>query len=191
MPFQINDLGSLQYMYIRFNGDRADELFTRFGISKFNCVFEGFEHLKPLWKQSLLRAGKENIDLFGESMLLYAFSSLQDTISPNNNIINQMLKVTEEEFSNPAFTLNSLSVRLGYNPNYISHLFKKKVGVSFSEYLTNIRLKHSLFLMNQGVTSIKNLALLSGYSDPLYFSKTFKKYIGTSPRDFLSSTTEN
>ena len=44
------------------------------------------------------------------------------------------------------------------------------MSITFSAYLTNVRLKHAVFLMEQNVTSIKNIALLCGYKDPLYFS---------------------
>ncbi len=184
-PSQINDAGGLQYMYITFTGERAEELFRRFGISQSNCVFEGFEQLAPLWKDSLTRAGGENIDLLSESMLLYAFSKLRDSVNPCHRVLNQMLKTTEEHFTNSAFSLAFLAGQLGYNAKYLSHLFKEEMGMAFSEYLTNLRMKHAVFLMAQGVTAAKNVALLSGYADPLYFSKVFKKYMGTSPRDYL------
>ncbi len=63
--------------------------------------------------------------------------------------------------------------------------------IGFSEYLTNIRMKHPAFLMEQGVTAAKKVVLLSGYSDLLYFSKVLKKQMGMSPREYLHLLQEN
>ena len=191
VPFRIDNIRDFQYMFITFKGERANELFERFGITSKHCVFEGFEALGPLWRDSLTRAGGENIDLLSESMLLYAFSKLRDSVYPCHQVLNQMLKITEEQFSNYSFTLSSMAGMLGYNAKYLSHLFKEEMKIGFSEYLTNIRMKHAVLLMEQGVTAAKNVALLSGYSDPLYFSKVFKKQMGVSPREYLNILQEN
>jgi AraC-like DNA-binding protein len=41
--------------------------------------------------------------------------------------------------------------------------------------------------MVQGITQIKNIAKLSGFSDPLYFSTVFKQKMGVSPKDYLKT----
>ena len=41
-------------------------------------------------------------------------------------------------------------------------------------------------LFNEGLDSVKNVALLSGFSDPLYFSKVFKKRVGCAPTEYIS-----
>ena len=76
---------------------------------------------------------------------------------------------------------------IGYNSKYLSHLFKEKMGVSYSEYLRSFRFKYAISLFELGISSVKNAALLSGFSDPLYFSNAFKKAIGMSPKEFISS----
>lgn len=185
VPFRIDNKSELQYIYISFTGERADELLKRFEITPSNCIFEGFETLGFMWRDSLVRAGEDNIDLLSESMLLYAFSKLRDSSNTCNRVLNQMLKIAEEQFADDSFTLSSMAEMLGYNVKYLSHLFKEKMNVGFSEYLTGIRINHAVFLMEQGVTAAKNVSLLSGYSDPLYFSKVFKKHMGVSPREYL------
>ena len=62
----------------------------------------------------------------------------------------------------------------------------KEVGITFSEYLKNTRIKHAIFLIEQGITSVKNIAILSGYRDPLYFSKIFQQTVGISPSIFIN-----
>lgn len=191
IPFRIDDTGDLQYMFITFTGERANELFKRFGVTPKNCIFEGFGALGPLWKESLTCAGGENIDLLSESMLLYAFSKLRNSVNPCNQLLNQMLKIIEQQFADCNFTLSSMAEAIGYNAKYLSCLFRKEMGSGFSDYLTTVRIKHAVFLMEHGVTTAKNVALLSGYSDPLYFSKVFKKQMGVSPREYLNLLQKN
>ena len=46
------------------------------------------------------------------------------------------------------------------------------------------RVKFAVSLFDHGIDSVKNVAALSGFSDPLYFSSVFKKSIGCSPSDY-------
>ena len=56
--------------------------------------------------------------------------------------------------------------------------------MGFSEYLRLVRVKHAVMLIENGVTSVKNVASLSGFSDPLYFSKVFTESVGVSPSEY-------
>ena len=45
-------------------------------------------------------------------------------------------------------------------------------------------MKHAETLIAQGLNNVKEIANASGYNDPLYFSKTFSKYFGISPKKY-------
>jgi len=175
------------YLYIDFGGGRAEELFFRFKISKNNRSFEGFDGLSPFWRDSLARAQNDTIDLAAESTLLYTFSRLSSQPTEHSGLVASILKLTEEGFKDPELSLSSVAEKLSYNPKYISHAFKQAMKLSYSEYLRDMRIKYATFLFNEGLDSVKNVALLSGFSDPLYFSNTFKKVIGKSPREYIAS----
>lgn len=176
---------SITYLYIDFIGSRADELIKRFGISPLARKKEGFDGLIPLWEESLLRASDNNVDLATESVLLYTFSRFTESVNENNALVEQIVKLTEENFSTFSLSISEISKNLSYNPKYVSHIFKQRMGINYSEYLTKIRLKHAVTLLDFGLDSVKNVALLSGFSDPLYFSTVFKKQIGVSPTVYL------
>lgn len=175
---------SCEYLYISFVGSRSEALFKRFGISKTNRCFDGFDSMIPIWQDSLLRASDKNIDLTAEGILLYTFSRLISGANEQSGIINEIIQITEENFSNPNLSISQIAETLNYNSKYISHLFKKQTGMNYSEYIKNMRLKYAVALFDSGVDSIKNVAALSGFSDPLYFSSVFKKSIGISPKEY-------
>jgi YesN/AraC family two-component response regulator len=101
--------------------------------------------------------------------------------------LHSIIELTNKSFTDPTFSLSALAKELNYSSKYISFFFKKNKGICFGEYLRTLRVKHSVFLMEQGITSVKNIALLSGFSDALYYSKIFKQEIGRSPKEYIES----
>ena len=176
-----------EFLYITFSGARYEELFRRFSIGHDSRSFSGFDGLIPLWSESLSRAIDENIDLVAESMLIYTFSRLSGSSGNITDVINKIVEMSEKSFTDPELSLGTISERLNYNSKYVSHLFKKRMGVPYTEYLRMLRLKYAISLLDHGIDSIKNVALLSGFSDPLYFSTVFKASVGKSPKEYIMS----
>ena len=184
IPFCIESTKTLKYYYIGFFGGRAGDLFKRFGITPRNAVFKGYEGLLPFWQESLVRANEETIDILSESVLLYTFSRLEKPDKQQTDIIAAVLTHMEEHFTEPGLTLASVAEVTGYNAKYLSHFFKKEFGMGFAEYLRLLRINHAVMLLENGVTSVKNVAVLSGFSDPLYFSRVFTAAIGIPPKEY-------
>ena len=174
------------YMYIDFSGARADELLRRFDVTPLSRLQEGQDGLIPLWQESLFRSTEATTDLAAESLLLLSFSRLTRGEAQGGGLVGEVVRITEESFSDPTLGIVSIAKQLSYHPKYLSHLFKSKTGVGFSEYLRSVRLKYAVMLFDHGIDSVKNVALLSGFSDPLYFSGVFKKSIGLSPKEYLA-----
>ena len=186
IPYRIEDIDNIQYMYITFGGQRSQELFDRFGISDAHCVFKGHEGLISFWKNCLGKANEKNLDLISESLLLYTFSQMSHTSGNSEEyLIGIILKHIGNHFSESSLSLASTAEFLGYSSKYISRIFKDSIGITFSEYLKNTTIQHATFLMEQGITAVKNVAFLSGYCDPFYFSNVFKKTVGISPSEFI------
>ena len=59
----------------------------------------------------------------------------------------------------------------------------------YTQYLRDMRIRHAIFLMEEGLVSVKNIALLSGFRDPLYFSKVFTESEGISPKAYIAQLT--
>lgn len=184
---RVENTEELQYMYITFDGSRADALIRRFGISAVHCVFPGHAPLITYWHHALSRANEKNLDLISESVLLYTFAALEEPEADRvHHLISRILRHIEDHLRDTDLSLASAAAELGYHPKYISRIFRQHVGFTFSEYVKNARIQHAVFLMELGITSIKNVAFLSGFSDPLYFSNVFRKKMGITPSEFLS-----
>lgn len=186
-PYCIENTNNLHYMYITFRGQRSYELFDRFQISPTKCVFKGYEGLLSFWQNCIGKANEKNLDLISESVLLYTFSQMSPTSETNEqNLIGNILKYIESHFTDSTLSLTSTAEALGYTSKYISRIFKQNIGITFSEYLKNTRVQHATFLIEQGITSVKNVAFLSGYNDPFYFSNVFRQTVGITPSDYIN-----
>lgn len=177
---------SVAYMYVDFSGMRAETLLQRFGINHENRYFVGFGGMIPFWKENLLRASPETVDLAAESVLLHTLSRMKREKPTQNETISSILQIIENRFSDHSLSIISVGEELSYHPKYLSHLFKKEMGVGFSEYLRDKRINYARTLFDHGIDSIKNVALLSGFNDPLYFSSVFKKVTGDSPSQYIA-----
>ena len=192
--FSITGNDALAYIYISFYGRRADELTDRFSLSSSSCVFclkEHSEKLSTFMFDCLKNASQQKADILSECGLLYLLSHLDSKKRETSDLLQKIIKLTNKYFTEPDFSLTTLSEELNYSSKYLSFFFKKNEGICFNEYLRSLRIKHSLFLMEQGITSIKNIALLSGFSDALYYSKLFKQEIGHSPKEHIEMLTKD
>ncbi len=176
------------YMYLDFSGHRAEELLRRFGINEENRYFADFGGMIPWWKECLLRASPETLDLAAEGVLLHTLSRMRRESPDRSKIVDAIISIVEAEFNDHELSIVTIGQRLSYHPKYLSHLFKKEMGVGFSEYLRNKRVNYARSLFDHGIDSIKNVALLSGFNDPLYFSNVFKRVTGLSPTQYLQGS---
>lgn len=74
------------------------------------------------------------------------------------------------------------------NPAYFSTLFKKSMGINFSDYLLNYRLNKVKNRLVSDSNKIKTIAQEEGFSDYQYFCKVFKRTMGISPSEYRSET---
>lgn len=81
-------------------------------------------------------------------------------------------------------SLKDVAKVVNLNPNYISQVFKKSAGTTFSQYLVNLRITQAKKLLTTTNFSINEISLQSGFNDYFYFLKTFKKYTGETPSEY-------
>ena len=81
-------------------------------------------------------------------------------------------------------SLDEMAKELGISPYYLSKLFKETVGVNYIDYLTNLRIRYAKEQLSNSDKSIKEICHESGYGDPNYFSRIFKKWTGVTPTEY-------
>ena len=98
--------------------------------------------------------------------------------------IQKIINYVDDHISEENMTLKGISENILYmNASYVSRIFVKEVGQTFSSYVTEHRIeKAKEILSGTSVEQIQNVATLVGCgNNPYYFSKIFKKVTGMTP----------
>lgn len=100
------------------------------------------------------------------------------------SVIQSAKEYIEKNFSNGELSLNRIAAHIGVSPSYFSSIFKQETGTTFVEYLTKVRIDKACELLRCTNSRTAEIGEQVGYSDPHYFSATFKKVMGQSPKDY-------
>lgn len=84
-------------------------------------------------------------------------------------------------------TLTDVADTFHYRPKYFSHLFSKKMGISFKRYLIERRVTLACSLLSNTSGRVSDIALRSGFGDEKHFMKTFKQITGMTPTTYRQS----
>src|SRR5699024_2382718 len=98
-----------------------------------------------------------------------------DGFNSNDDYIDFVKKYISLYY-NEEIRLNELAEIMNLSRSYLSTLFKRKMGLSFQNYLIQFRINRACELMGEKNMLLKNIADLVGYPEYAQFSKLFKKY---------------
>ena len=79
----------------------------------------------------------------------------------------------------------TLSEHFHFTSIYINRVFKRETGTSVRQYLIALRIDIAKELLSSGEYTPSATANLTGFDDYPHFSKTFKKFTGKSPKEYL------
>lgn len=125
---------------------------------------QNFDTLKSLVNELLFFYEKETMD-----RLLH--------ITP----LRQML---ESNFCDPNFSIAEIAEAYHVSPSRMSTLFKKEMGVSFSDYIWKMRLERAQELLTSTELSVDEIGLQIGYLTPNSFRRKFKQETGMTPSQY-------
>jgi two-component system response regulator YesN len=121
-------------------------------------------------------------------LALRARNMIQDQRQTNSKLMcDEAIKIIDTEYGNEELSLAYVSDRLHVSVSYLSTLIKKVSGKSFVTMLTERRMQAAKELILYSQKKMIAIAEECGYSDNHYFSYSFKKYYGVSPRKMRES----
>ena len=100
---------------------------------------------------------------------------LEEVFEYVNNNYSKIISVTH------------ISGQLGYTANSFCRFFKKMTNRRFIDFVNEFRIEKAVEAFNENNTMITVVMYKSGFNDPSYFTKQFKKYQGITPSNYLRS----
>lgn len=100
-----------------------------------------------------------------------------------NEYVCMLRDTIAQNFTNPDFSIRGAMADIPLSADHLRRLFKQELGQTPQEYLTQLRMEQAKkFLSRSGDMLISEVAYLSGFYDPLYFSRSFRAYTGCAPK---------
>ncbi len=93
-------------------------------------------------------------------------------------------------YTDEQLSVEALCSHIHLSPTYFSTLFKREVGMSFTAYVTKVRMDEAARLLRETDEKTYRIAEATGFSDPNYFSYVFKRHFGLSPSKFRAGQRE-
>lgn len=97
------------------------------------------------------------------------------------NMMSRAKRFILDNYTNPELTLGSVAGFIGFNEKYFSTRFTKEEGMTFINYLTEVRIRKARELMETTDLKIYEISQRVGYNNVEHFTRVFKKHCGVSP----------
>ncbi len=107
--------------------------------------------------------------------------------SADEKFMKKLMEKIEEGIPESEFTVDTLEKELGISHTHFYRKVKSLTGYSGKELLQNMRLKRATHLLMQDKLRISEIAYMTGFSNPKYFSKCFKEKYGVKPSEYLEN----
>lgn len=115
--------------------------------------------------------------------LLYLQSSQPSANSDSDRIYQEIVNYLFDHY-NQDISLTQIAEHCGYSESHVRHLFKQYSNSTIHAYLTLLRIKRAKNLLANTKMSVIDIAYEVGYNDSNYFTTTFKKETGLTPKAY-------
>ena len=113
-----------------------------------------------------------------------AYKPQANTLSASQQLYLACKQIIDTQYPNPNLSIQDMAIKLSVHRSYLTTIFKEEHQSSPKEYLEYVRMHRAKQLLKSTREPVQFIAYSVGFSDPLYFSKAFKKYFGFSPSSF-------
>ena len=141
--------------------------------------------LKPPMKDELKRVLLK-IETNGTGGREETTESLRGQFPEAHPLVKSTLDIIESGYK---CNLNQqhIAEQLNITPEYLSYLFARDVGQTFSKFIKSYRISRALLLLKEGGVTLKDVAYETGFIDRKYFNKVFHEVMDMTPSEYIDS----
>ena len=129
-------------------------------------------------------------DMIGEMFVTYCRLVKKHSLKNYSPIVQKAIVTIDADLS-ADLSLSTLAESQNVSAGYLCTVFKKETGKTPIEYIREKRINHACHLLATTHLQVQTIALNCGIVDVQYFSKTFKKMIGKTPKEFREHVKNN
>lgn len=159
--------------------------------------------IEPESQQEAIRLFRYCLDAlyegYGLTTLIYAAQSVQHILSlllyrnhalpmeqgkgNRRSSVDSIIEFMQTNLGQP-LRLEDFANHVGLSVSHFSELFRAQTGQSPMAYFIHLKVRHACRLLDLSQQPVKAVAIETGYRDPYYFSRVFKKVMGISPEKY-------
>lgn len=141
--------------------------------------------LKPVKPREIIKILKHTEEQKELSDSVNAAADIAEEKEPLN-FVKEAVKFIHNNYHDK-LTLETVSAHVYINPQYFSRVFKKELGVSFIDYVNNLRIQKACMLLETSDFPSYRISNECGFNDPSYFNRVFYKQMQTTPNKYRRS----
>lgn len=142
--------------------------------------------LRRFFTQSKESGDKQTIQS-NEATTNMIFPSTPPITSYDEKFIKKIAQSVEEKLENPDFKIEDLADSMNLSRTVFYRKIKSILGVSPKDFVRDMRVKKAVQLLDSGEYSISEIAYMSGFSSPQYFSRVFKEVMNCTPSEYKAN----
>lgn len=185
-----------EYTWIDFTGSNFTHFLEKIEFCNDDCVIDYIEQesILPLFNCLCSICEPNSIFRFSDApesialSILTIYSEIYPLKAPKSKdsiYFDSACAIIQSSYHKTELNVDYICEELNISRATLHRSFMSNCNVSPGAYITNYRMDRARELLNHGIT-VKATALSCGFSDPLYFSKAFRKAYGISPREFAN-----
>ena len=145
-------------------------------MSKLYHEFRRMDHSSALMIEGL------TLEIIGEASRQFGAAK-----NHTSRWLEHARDILHEQFAEN-ITLAGLAERVGVHPVYLASSFRKKYGCTVGEYRQQLRIEFACRELGKDRSSLAQIALAAGFANQAHFSKTFKRFTGTTPAKYRTAS---
>lgn len=182
----IQEIEEGEYISLHMESEQLIQLPPR----KYRIHNETKNLFLDLWRLWLTEKTENIFECYSIAYKLFAlithFEKISYASKSKYNLISCSVDYLEKHMFDNKLDIITLGTHSGISYIYFYKLFKEFFNSSPSEYIKNKRITYAKNLFDMDETlSVSQVAEMAGYSDPLYFSRLFKKETGVAPKEYI------
>ena len=114
-----------------------------------------------------------------------ALTPSQPQITPyDEQFMQKVMEFIEEQMDNAELTIDEFAEHLMLSRTIFYRKLKSIIGLTPVDFIREVRIKRAAQLIDSGEYNFSQVAYMTGFNDPKYFSKCFKKVVGITPSEY-------